>query len=61
MWMNEKQREGLARISDTLCSACFVGLAVGTLGPQPLPKFELVCVAWSGILMILFGLFLRGE
>jgi hypothetical protein len=61
--INQRQEEGLARISDALAAACIIGAVVGTFGPGGglLSTWQIVLLEAAAIGLALIGLELRGD
>jgi ABC-type uncharacterized transport system ATPase subunit len=62
MNFNKEQREGLARICDTLAVTAIVGAVVGATGHSPLQTIEIgVLIVISPVLIIVGYLFRRQK
>lgn len=62
MNFNKEQREGLARICDTLAVTAIVGAIVGATGHSPLQALEIgVLIVISPVLIVVGYLFRRQK
>jgi len=59
--LNKEQREGLARLFDTLTASAVIGLVVGLSGHTDLTLLEIMCLCLGSAVLLTFSLFLRGS
>jgi len=59
--LNKEQREGLARLFDTLTASAVVGLVVGLSGRTVLTLWEIVALCIISPILLTLSLFLRKK
>jgi len=57
--LNKEQREGLARLFDTLTASAMIGLVVGWSGHTNLTVWEIVALCATSSVLLTFSLLLR--
>jgi len=59
--LNKEQREGLARLFDTLSASALIGLVVGWSGHTDLTQREIVALCGTSVILLIFSLLLRRQ
>jgi len=59
--LNKEQREGLARLFDTLTASALIGLVVGWSGHTDLSAWDIVALCGTSSILLTFSLLLRRQ
>jgi len=59
--LNREQREGVARLFDTLTASALIGLVVGLSGHTDLTAWEAIALSVTCFILLTFSLLLRRQ